>query len=304
MLRVRTGAADSEGRRLLAPDAPRASPCPACGRTNASTASFCQFCGKGLGVPTPAVPCLACGNENPSDTNFCFECGARLRTPVSAVPPPHAPRRARLVAVRRDGSDGAVYTIDREQLDIGRSEGELLFEDPHLAARHARIVRGPHGFTLIPLELRNGVYIRISQPKTVRHGDHMLVGKQVLMFEEVPAVERTLPPGIEQGVVLFGTPTHSPWGRLRQMTAAGTARDIYHLTRAEVILGREQGDIVFSSDEFMSRRHAAIRNRGGGYELEDLGSSNGSFVRLREAHPLQNGEMIRLGDELLRFELS
>ena len=188
-------------------------------------------------------------------------------------------------------------------MDIGRTEGDLRFDDPHLAARHARLIRESGGYVLVPLELRNGVYLRIASPTPLTSGDYLLVGKQVLLFEEIPSAERTLPPGIEQGVVLFGTPTRPPWGRLRQMTAAGTARDIYHLTRSETVLGREQGDIVFSGDEFMSRRHAAIRVKSAGFELEDLESSNGTFLRLRTQHALCGGEMLRLGDELLRFEL-
>ena len=278
--------------------------CLQCGRGNAAVATFCQFCGHPLNTFGAPLVCGSCQTENPPGTNFCVECGGRLKVPVSGVPPAGTPRRARLVAVRRDGSDGAVYAFDKDQLDIGRVDGDLVFDDPHLGARHARILRQNSHFVLIPLETRNGVYIRITEPVMLTGGDHFLVGKQVLMFEEIPAVERTVPPGIEQGVVLFGTPTRSPWGRLRQMTAAGTARDIYHLTRSEVVLGREVGDIVFTADEFMSRRHAAIRHHAGQFEFEDLGSSNGSFVRLRAKHLLSNGEMIRLGDELLRFELS
>jgi pSer/pThr/pTyr-binding forkhead associated (FHA) protein len=104
-------------------------------------------------------------------------------------------------------------------------------------------------------------------------------------------------------VVLFGTPVKPPWGRIRQLTAAGTSRDLYHLTRSETTLGREHGDIVFSDDEFLSRRHAQLHFRGGRTTLVDLGSSNGTYVRLRGPYPLSHGEMVRLGDELLRFEL-
>ena len=56
-------------------------------------------------------------------------------------------------------------------------------------------------------------------------------------------------------------------------------------------------------DEFMSRRHAQISFRNGRGRLEDLGSSNGTFVKLRGPHGLSPGDLIRLGDELLRFEI-
>ena len=95
----------------------------------------------------------------------------------------------------------------------------------------------------------------------------------------------------------------APWARLRQLTPAGTSRDVFHLTRSDLVLGREQGDIVFCDDEFMSRRHALLQFRGGGALLSDLGSSNGTFIRLTGQHALAPAEMIRLGDELLRFEI-
>jgi pSer/pThr/pTyr-binding forkhead associated (FHA) protein len=36
--------------------------------------------------------------------------------------------------------------------------------------------------------------------------------------------------------------------------------------------------------------------------LEDLGSSNGTFVRLRGDHLLVPGDLMRIGNVLLRFE--
>jgi len=52
-------------------------------------------------------------------------------------------------------------------------------------------------------------------------------GSRLLRFEEVPDAEKTLRPAVEHGMILFGTPLKSPWGRLRQITAAGTSRDVY-----------------------------------------------------------------------------
>jgi hypothetical protein len=59
---------------------------------------------------------------------------------------------------------------------------------------------------------------------------------------------------------------------------------------------------VFSDDQFMSRRHAHLSLQGGDVRLEDLGSSNGTFVRLRGDHLLVPGDVMRIGNVLLRFE--
>jgi pSer/pThr/pTyr-binding forkhead associated (FHA) protein len=284
--------------------------CPQCNGAVSEGSSFCQFCGTTLKDRGPV--CAECGTRNPSGTNFCYTCGARVSAARASTPgavltpsegPPLETGAARLVAVRRDGSDGESFPVDLDQLDIGRSEGDLRFDDPHLAPRHARIVRRAGQFVLTSLETRNGVYVRIRQPYELGDGDQFLIGKQVLRFEMLTDAEKALRPAIEHGVVLFGTPVRAPWGRLRQLTAAGTSRDLYHLTRTDLTMGREQGDIVFSEDEFLSRRHAQLQFRAGRVTIVDLGSSNGTYVRLRGQHALEAGEMIRMGDELLRFEL-
>jgi pSer/pThr/pTyr-binding forkhead associated (FHA) protein len=296
--------------------------CFQCGGVVADGAAFCQRCGAPVANASgggSALICSGCGNRNPMDTNFCFACGHRLgqTTPMNleastafaaavAARPAQRPSGrggARLVAVRRDGTDGESYPIGGEQIDIGRTEGDLRFDDKHLAERHARITLRAGQYVITPLESRNGVYIRITVPVDLQDGCYILVGKQVLRFEAVPDSEKTLRPAVEHGMILFGTPLKSPWGRLRQITAAGTSRDIYHLTRSDLVIGREQGDIVFSDDEFMSRRHALLQFRGNRAIISDQGSSNGTYVRLTGQHILDSGQMIRLGDELLRFEL-
>jgi pSer/pThr/pTyr-binding forkhead associated (FHA) protein len=209
----------------------------------------------------------------------------------------------RLIVVHRDGTDGITYNLLGDQIDIGRTEGDLIFEDPHLAPRHARIVASLTGRVLTPLDTRNGIYVRLRGPVDLMDGDYILLGKQVLHFELVPEAERNARPAIEHGVILFGTPVRPPWARLRQVTPAGVGRDVFHLARPEAVLGREMGDVIFSDDEFMSRRHAQILYRSGRGLLEDLGSSNGTFLRLRGPHGLVSGDLIRLGDELLRFEI-
>jgi pSer/pThr/pTyr-binding forkhead associated (FHA) protein len=52
------------------------------------------------------------------------------------------------------------------------------------------------------------------------------------------------------------------------------------------------------------RARCSNRRRSPPGHLEDLGSSNGTFVRLRATHPLAPGDLIRLGDVLLGCEQS
>jgi pSer/pThr/pTyr-binding forkhead associated (FHA) protein len=210
---------------------------------------------------------------------------------------------ARLIVVQSDGSDGAVHELSEDQVDLGRAEGALAFpDDRFLAPRHARLEKRDGRYVLVPLYLRNGIYVRLREPCDLNDGDTFLVGKQVFRFERVPDVEREPSPAVEHGVQLFGTPARAPWARLFQVTVAGVWRDVYNLTRSEIVLGREEGDYVFPDDEFMSRRHVAITENRGRASIEDLGSSNGTYLRLNGERELRPGDMVRLGDQLLRFE--
>jgi pSer/pThr/pTyr-binding forkhead associated (FHA) protein len=281
--------------------------CGRCGNVNGADVLFCQYCGTRLApdkLPAGPAPIPAVVASAPSASNRATDQMAGGPNPMSA-----AARVAqqsvgfKLVIVHRDGTDGITYNLLGDQIDIGRTDGDLLFEDPHLAPRHARVSASLTGRVLTPLESRNGVYVRLRGSVDLQDGDHVLVGKQVLRFELLTDIERNLRPAVEHGVVVFGTPVRPPWARIRQITPAAVTRDVFHLTRPEVILGREMGDIVFSDDEFMSRRHVQIAFRNGRGHLEDLGSSNGTFLRLRGPHGLSSGDLIRMGDELLRFEI-
>jgi len=53
----------------------------------------------------------------------------------------------------------------------------------------------------------------------------------------------------------------------------------------------------------MSRRHAAVTWDGRRAQVTDLGSSNGTFVRITGATVLKHGDHVRMGDQLLRIEL-
>jgi predicted component of type VI protein secretion system len=73
---------------------------------------------------------------------------------------------------------------------------------------------------------------------------------------------------------------------------------------AELVIGRE-GVAVTIEDSELSRRHAAVRPVMGGYEVEDLGSLNGTFVngeRIDTPTRLVGGESIKLGQSVLELE--
>ena len=71
----------------------------------------------------------------------------------------------------------------------------------------------------------------------------------------------------------------------------------------ELIIGKsDDSDLVICGDEFISRKHARIVRQGNSFLLEDLGSSNGTFVKVATPVQLHSGDEILIGSHLLRFE--
>jgi hypothetical protein len=66
-----------------------------------------------------------------------------------------------------------------------------------------------------------------------------------------------------------------------------------------VTLGRDITNDITINDPECSRHHMRLTRGAGGYTIEDLGSTNGTFVngqRLTGARPLRNGDMVGLGE--------
>jgi len=82
--------------------------------------------------------------------------------------------------------------------------------------------------------------------------------------------------------------------------------DEFPLNSAPLTVGRGgQNDLVLNGDDFASARHARIEVRGDGVWVQDLDSTNGTFVngsRVAGAQRLDPGDVLRVGETDLRVE--
>ena len=81
----------------------------------------------------------------------------------------------------------------------------------------------------------------------------------------------------------------------------GTTFDV----REGVTFGRGDGADIKVNDQFASSQHARIFDRGGSMHVEDLGSTNGTYLngrQVKRAEPLSVGDTIRIGDSEFLFE--
>jgi pSer/pThr/pTyr-binding forkhead associated (FHA) protein len=213
----------------------------------------------------------------------------------------------RLVLVGRDGEEGQAFAFTGSAITIGRQHGEIPFsDDPFMSPQHARVERSGDVFTLVDLGSTNGVYLRTRGNGSVYPGDLFMVGHQVLRLENVtdPVAEQHPAP---DGTRLFGTPLKPAWGKLALIGRGGVTGDTFYLRGAKVIFGREQVDILFPRDPFVSREHAQLRLELHGAQmsvfLEDLGSANGTYIRIRGSAEVRNSDTFRVGDQILRLRL-
>jgi pSer/pThr/pTyr-binding forkhead associated (FHA) protein len=82
----------------------------------------------------------------------------------------------------------------------------------------------------------------------------------------------------------------------------GVSGQSHPLDQPELLCGRTEGQIRVPEDGTVSPRHARFTFEGGWLRVEDLGSVNGTFIRIHAPQRVAVGDEIRLGRQLLRLE--
>lgn len=89
--------------------------------------------------------------------------------------------------------------------------------------------------------------------------------------------------------------------RLSLIGEAGNVTKTFTLDRGEAEIGRQDADIVFPDDHFLSPIHARLELREGILYMRDLGSRNGSWLYIDEPTKLSDGDQLMIGSQILRF---
>jgi len=93
-------------------------------------------------------------------------------------------------------------------------------------------------------------------------------------------------------------------GRLSLLS--GEERQEYLLADADRYIGRDPGNDIIVADDEVSAQHARISFREQGFWVEDLQSTNGTFVNgLRIEGPirLREEDLVKMGHTLLKFRI-
>jgi hypothetical protein len=121
----------------------------------------------------------------------------------------------------------------------------------------------------------------------------------------LPQESFILAPSREGGIATASPPVRS--GRLVVVKSPELEEGAdFELDTSQMMIGRgRQNDIALANDEYVSARHARFEPRQDGVWVQDLGSTNGTFLngsRLERPRRLTHGDIVRVGETDLRYE--
>ena len=266
-------------------------------------------------APDEAPGCPECGHVNPAQNRFCASCGFRIVAQVAAaaaVPAVAAPAQATepqlrvvLTALRPDGAEAGTFAFAQPEGSLGRDSGGIFAGDPYLSPRHATFSLRQGRLFVRDEGSLNGVYRRLARnaPVPLRFGDTFRIGQELLRLEAL-----VFPPPTPDGVQLLGSPVRGAVGRIALVLGPEVSGNAYLVPDTGLQLGREVGEVLFPEDGYVSGTHCRIGyqppgagQQGGTFFLTDLGSSNGTYLRLAEETELLNGDILLMGQQLYRL---
>jgi pSer/pThr/pTyr-binding forkhead associated (FHA) protein len=123
----------------------------------------------------------------------------------------------------------------------------------------------------------------------------------------LPQESMILAPQQAASAGLIPQPLAQEMGRLVVLTSPALDQgDTFTLDSHPLTMGRgANNDVPIPTDEYASGRHARFEPRRDGVWIEDIGSTNGTFVngiRVTRERKLVPGDVVRIGETDLRFE--
>lgn len=227
--------------------------------------------------------CASCHSENPTGHTFCHACGGPLaRSPSKPTLEAHK-------ACPRCGSDQG--PSDRfcsacgQDLTAPVTRTAHPIHDANWAGPSVRVA-APSGVPCPRCGVTNEAHARTCRycGGVVNAFAHS--APESLNTQDAPAIDL------------------NPQACVVVILRDGTDGGVYPLIQDRTDIGGREGDIVLKEDPYLSARHARIERRGDSFVLLDLGSVNGIYLRLRQPTTLADGDMILVGQQVLRFELT
>jgi pSer/pThr/pTyr-binding forkhead associated (FHA) protein len=149
----------------------------------------------------------------------------------------------------------------------------------------------------------NGLYLRITQPVELVDNLRFRIGNQIIEFRAADRFEPVEP--MSSDGEEFLSRDLEPLAYLDLIRPNGRTGISFPLTMPDqTVIGREKKsevNIALTGDALVSGRHAGVAMRDGKFFLEDLKSTNGTYVKIQDSAPVKSGDEILAGQVLFRI---
>ncbi len=238
--------------------------CGFCGRDNEGESRFCIDCGK---------PIVSSGARVIEVASILSPGGARMSSPASGIPQTRVSSAAKVMPAAK-GCPLCGAQVNTGLPFCPQCGGRMNSEVP------------PEPPTMLICD---------ACGKPVRGGDQFCARCGAKR-------DGAEPPAPAGGTQVFSARGTQNGPKLALLGETGQTTQTFTIGGGEGIVGRNDGEIRFPDDVFMSPVHAQFAVREGQVFVRDLGSRNGTWVFLDAPQKLTDGDAILVGSQILRFK--
>ncbi len=243
-----------------------------------------------LAMPVPVPPPMAAPGKAP---------------PARRVPARAGPDSKLRLTFRSGTRAGSALDLGGAVVRLGRGQGNTVWmpEDRVVSAQHAKIVRLEDAYVLIDLESRNGTYLNGARVERSPLADGDLIG---LGPGGPEIVVEVLSPDRAAAAAVPGTVVIPHFADLAARPTPGVPLRDVDFEGDVLLVGRGPGAGLALDSPIVSRRHARLTRTAEGLTVEDLDSTNGTYVggtRIERAL-LKDGDDVVIGPFRLRAVLA
>jgi thioredoxin reductase/ferredoxin len=207
------------------------------------------------------------------------------KSATAAPPEPPRPQVGSRIVRLQDGQaiEATRETLAPGRYVIGRNNGQITFaNDEGVVDNHAAILVEPEACYVSVEDMQGQALVRVAVERTLEAGDVILAGAQRMRIENMAG---------KSMVAVLG--------------ADGETSALLPITEDGRTYGRVLAPRVIAidkADKSLSRRHFTLEGAGAVVKLRDYGSRNGTYVEVRDSLRLNEGDVVFIGQQGLRFD--
>ncbi len=268
------------------------------------------------------VPFFVSSEDEPEEEEVFSSVGQHsAREPYTSAPPPVPGGGQRPpFSTPRPSSTGGFRAITQNPtqpyLEVTDEQGQALrpiqlhpqrttlgtspqcdtsLQSNYVSPWHASITRNAQGQVLLEdMQSTNGVFLCIADDFQLEDGDEIALGRQRFIFRTTTTPPSLITPPPHVTTPLLGAPVQGAFPHLIRLLAGGLIGGLYPL-QGGLTIGRGAVEVSCPEDFSLEDRHARIERRGPQFTLQDLGSREGTYLRVTSPVELFPGDRFMLG---------